>query len=117
MLPQRIEADVVGVGDVVNPAVNPMGTRGFEFVEYTAEDPAALGALFTQMGFEAVARHRAKDVTLYRQGGVNFIVNAEADSFAQDFARRHGPSICAVAFRVDVASVGRFIAPAREART
>ena len=79
---------------------NPMGTDGFEFIEYAAPDPAAMGALFEQMGFRAVARHRHKRVTLYRQGGVNFILNAEPDSFAQRFARLHGPSICAIAFRV-----------------
>jgi 4-hydroxyphenylpyruvate dioxygenase len=79
---------------------NPMGTDGFEFVEYTAPDPKLLGALFEQMGFTAVARHRSKDVLLYRQGHVNFIVNREADSFAQSFARVHGPSVCAFAMRV-----------------
>jgi 4-hydroxyphenylpyruvate dioxygenase len=79
---------------------NPMGTDGFEFVEYTAPDPQQLGALFEQMGFAAVARHRSKDVILYRQGRVNFIVNREADSFAQSFARVHGPSVCAFAMRV-----------------
>ena len=79
---------------------NPMGTDGFEFVEYTAPDPAALGTLFEGMGFAAVARHRSKGVTLYRQGDINFIVNAEPESFAQAFARVHGPSICAIGFRV-----------------
>lgn len=79
---------------------NPMRTDGFEFVEYAAPDPKALGALFEQMGFAAVARHRHKDVPLYRQGGVNFIVNAEPDSFARSFARIHGPCVCAIAFRV-----------------
>ena len=79
---------------------NPMGTDGFEFVEYTAPNPELLGALFEQMGFTAVARHRSKDVILYRQGRVNFIVNREADSFAQSFARVHGPSVCAFAMRV-----------------
>jgi 4-hydroxyphenylpyruvate dioxygenase len=79
---------------------NPVGTDGFEFIEYTAPDPVALGALFVQMGFTAIARHRHKAVTLYRQGEINFIVNAEPDSFAQRFARLHGPSICAIAFRV-----------------
>ena len=77
-----------------------MGTDGFEFIEYAAPDPAALGGLFETMGFTAVARHRHKKVTLYRQGGVNFIINAEPDSFGQRFARLHGPSICAIAFRV-----------------
>jgi len=79
---------------------NPMGTDGFEFIEYAAPDPVAMGRLFEQMGFRAIARHRHKNVILYRQGGVNFIVNAEPDSFAQRFARLHGPSICAIAFRV-----------------
>jgi 4-hydroxyphenylpyruvate dioxygenase len=79
---------------------NPMGTDGFEFVEYAAPDPAALGQLFERMGFVAVARHRSKDVTLYKQGDVNFILNGERDSFAQGFARVHGPSVCALAFRV-----------------
>lgn len=84
--------------------INPMGTDGFEFVEYAAPDPAKLGALFAQLGFKAIARHRHKDVTVWRQGGINFIVNAEPDSFAQRFARLHGPSICAIAFRVDDAA-------------
>jgi 4-hydroxyphenylpyruvate dioxygenase len=79
---------------------NPMGTDGFEFVEYTAPDPAALAAVFELIGFTAVAKHRSKNVTLYRQGDVNFILNAEPDSFAQAFARVHGPSACAMAFRV-----------------
>src|ERR1700716_891708 len=80
--------------------VNPMGTDGVEFVEYAAPDPEALGTLFEHMGFVKVAKHRSKDVSLYRQGDVNFIVNAEKDSFAQGFARVHGPSICAIALRV-----------------
>jgi 4-hydroxyphenylpyruvate dioxygenase len=82
------------------PWDNPMGTDGFEFIEYAAPDPKALGALFEQMGFAAVARHRHKNVTLYRQGDINFIINAEPDSFAQRFARQHGPSVCAIAIRV-----------------
>ena len=79
---------------------NPMATDGFEFVEYAAPDPAAIGRLFELMGFRPVARHRSKHVTLYRQGDVNFVVNAEPASFAQAFARVHGPCVCAIAFRV-----------------
>jgi 4-hydroxyphenylpyruvate dioxygenase len=79
---------------------NPMGTDGFEFIEYAAPDPKAMGELFERMGFKPIARHRHKDVVLYRQGGINFIINAEPDSFAQRFARLHGPSVCAIAFRV-----------------
>jgi 4-hydroxyphenylpyruvate dioxygenase len=82
------------------PWDNPMGTAGFEFIEYAAPDPAAMAAVFERMGFKAVARHRHKAVTLYRQGDINFILNAEPDSFAQRFARLHGPSICAIALRV-----------------
>ena len=81
-------------------AQNPMGTDGFEFVEFAHPDPAALKTVLELMGFTAVARHRSKDVTLYRQGDVNYIVNAEPDSFAAGFAAEHGPCACAMAFRV-----------------
>jgi len=80
---------------------NPMHTDGFEFVEYATLDPKGLGELFQRMGFTAIAKHRHKDVTLYRQGDVNFILNAERDSFGQSFARTHGPSVCAIALRVE----------------
>src|SRR5690242_674321 len=79
---------------------NPIGTDGFEFVEYTAPDVGLLHALFEKMGFRDVARHRSKSVTLYRQGEVNFVVNAEPESHGSRFARAHGPSACAMAFRV-----------------
>jgi 4-hydroxyphenylpyruvate dioxygenase len=79
---------------------NPMRTDGFEFVEYAAPDPDLLRHLFQNMGLPAVARHRSKNVTLHALGDVNFIINAEHDSFAQKFARAHGPCACAMAFRV-----------------
>jgi len=79
---------------------NPIGTDGFEFVEYTAPDVKQLHDFFEQMGFRAVGRHRSKDVTLYRQGDTNFVVNAEPGSHGARFARAHGPSACAMAFRV-----------------
>jgi len=79
---------------------NPMGTDGFEFVEYAAPEPELLRRLFESMGLPAAARHRSKNVTLHRQGDINFIINAESDSFAQGFARAHGPCACAMAFRV-----------------
>jgi 4-hydroxyphenylpyruvate dioxygenase len=85
-----------------------MGTAGFEFIEYAAPDPAAMAGVFERMGFRAIARHRHKEVTLYRQGEINFILNADPESFAQRFARLHGPSVCAIAFRVqDAASAYR----------
>src|SRR6185295_1778865 len=92
--------DPVATSETASLWENPLGTDGFEFIEYAAPDPVALGRLFEQMGFVAIATHRAKDVLLYRQGGVNFIVNAERGSFAQSFAHVHGPSICAIALRV-----------------
>jgi 4-hydroxyphenylpyruvate dioxygenase len=79
---------------------NPLGTDGFEFVEYAAPYESGLGTLFEKMGFSALARHRSKNVTLYRQGDINFILNHEPNSFAQAFGRVHGPSVCAFAIRV-----------------
>jgi 4-hydroxyphenylpyruvate dioxygenase len=84
---------------------NPMCTDGFEFVEYAAPEPELLRRLFERMGLPAVARHRSKNVTLHRQGDIHFIINAESDSFAQGFARAHGPCACAMAFRVADARV------------
>src|SRR4029079_19624678 len=77
---------------------NPMGTDGFEFVEYAAPDPELLRSLFARMGFPAVARHKSKNVTLHRQGDINFIVNAEPNSVGEQFALDHGPCACAMAF-------------------
>ena len=79
---------------------NPHGTAGFEFVEYTAKQPEQLAALFEQLGFTAVARHRSKQVTLYRQGEINFILNAQPDSQAERFAAEHGQGANAMAIRV-----------------
>jgi len=79
---------------------NPMGLMGFEFVEFASPTPGLLEPLFEKMGFSLVARHRSKDVLLYRQGDINFIVNGEPKSRAQRFAREHGPGACAMAFRV-----------------
>ena len=84
----------------MNATSNPVGTDGFEFVEYTAPDPELLRTLFERLGFPVTARHRSKNVTLHRQGDINFIINAEPNSFGQRFAREHGPSACAMAFRV-----------------
>lgn len=79
---------------------NPMGLAGFEFVEFASPAPNVLEPLFERMGFSLVARHRSKDVLLYRQGDINFIVNREPRSLAGYFAAEHGPSACALAFRV-----------------
>ena len=86
--------------DAPPPAIsnaNPMGTDGFEFVEFCHPRPTELDALFKKMGFAAVAKHKSKDVTLYSQGGVNFILNAQPGSFAATFAEKNGPSAPAMA--------------------
>ncbi len=95
-----------------DPYLNPMGTDGFEFVEYAALDPKPLEALFAQMGFTQVAQHRSKNVQLWRQGDINFILNAEKESHAEGFYNAHGPSANAMAFRVQDAQ--KALARARE---
>jgi 4-hydroxyphenylpyruvate dioxygenase len=78
---------------------NPMGTDGFEFVEYCHADPAQLHAVFTAFGFKMTARHKTKDITLYRQGGIKFILNAEPEG-ARFAALHNGGGADAMAFRV-----------------
>ncbi len=79
---------------------NPMGLMGFEFVEFASPTPGRLEPVFERMGFTLVAKHRSKDVVLYRQGQINFIINREPKSLAGYFAAEHGPSACGMAFRV-----------------
>jgi 4-hydroxyphenylpyruvate dioxygenase len=79
---------------------NPMGLMGFEFVEFASPTPNVLEPVFEMMGFAKVATHRSKNVTLYRQGDINFIINHEPRSVASYFAAEHGPSACGLAFRV-----------------
>ncbi len=79
---------------------NPLGTDGFEFVEYATTEPEKMMQLFEGMGFAKVAHHRSKDIVLMKQGDIHFIINSEPESFAQNFARKHGSSACAMAFRV-----------------
>ena len=79
---------------------NPMGLMGFEFVEFASPVPNTLEPVFEKLGFSLVAKHRSKDVVLYRQGQINFIVNRDPKSPAGYFAAEHGPSACGLAFRV-----------------
>lgn len=79
---------------------NPVGLDGFEFVEFCAPEKGMLEPVFAAMGFTRIARHRSKDVHLWRQGGINLIANYEPRSAAWYFAREHGPSACGMAFRV-----------------
>ncbi len=79
---------------------NPLGTDGFEFVEFTSPEPEALKALFESMGFTAVSKHRSKNVLRFRQGDINFILNMEPEGQPAQFREVHGPSANAMAFRV-----------------
>ena len=79
---------------------NPAGTDGFEFVEFAHPEPEKLDALFRMMGFVPVARHRTKAITLYRQGDINYLLNAEPGSHAAGFVEAHGPCAPAMAWRV-----------------
>ena len=79
---------------------DPLGVEGFEFIEYAAPNPQQLHDLFEALGFAAVARHRERAVTLYRQGDINFLLNEEPDSFAARFAAEHGPCCTGFALRV-----------------
>ena len=94
------KADKIGATALGDLWDNPLGTDGFEFVEYSTPDPAAMATLFGKLGFKAVAKHRSKAVTLFRQGDINFILNDEPDSHAARFADVHGPCACAMALRV-----------------
>ena len=80
---------------------NPMGINGFEFVEFAA--PAGEGPrmrdYLEKLGFTAVAKHRDRAITLFRQGTINFLLNEQPDSFAADFAAKHGPSASGFAIR------------------
>jgi len=84
---------------------NPMGTDGFEFLEFCAPDPSLLEEKFRKLGFTHVANHRSKAVKLFQQGECNFVVNAQANTVASDYAQQHGPSTCAMGFRVKDANL------------
>jgi len=79
---------------------NPLGTDGFEFVEFTGPDPEAISRQFERMGFTLAGRHRSKNVVRYKQGDINFLVNMEPQGQPADFRSAHGPSANAMAFRV-----------------
>jgi 4-hydroxyphenylpyruvate dioxygenase len=89
------------LGMTVTTFENPMGIHGFEFVEFAA--PAGQGdamrAYLRNLGFTAVAKHKSREITLFRQGTINFLLNESADSFASAFAAEHGPSACGFAIR------------------
>ena len=79
---------------------NIAGTDGFEFVEFAHPDAGVLEDLFTKMGYVEVARHKTKDISVYRQGDINYLVNREKNSHAARFVADHGPCAPAMAWRV-----------------
>ncbi len=95
---------------------NPLGTDGFEFVEFTSPEPERLKGLFEMMGFTAVSKHRSKNVLRFRQGDINFILNMEPSGQAAAFREAHGPSANAMAFRVRDAAKALKLAVERGAK-
>jgi 4-hydroxyphenylpyruvate dioxygenase len=79
---------------------NPLGIDGVEFIEYATTQPQALGAALERLGFRAIARHRSREVMLYRQGSMNLIVNAHRDRDARLVAPEDSPALAAIALRV-----------------
>jgi len=86
--------------EAVPETPNRLGIDGIEFIEYTTSHPQALGQVLESMGFKPVARHRSREVTLYRQGGMNLVVNANPEDARMSGAADGEPVISAVAFRV-----------------
>ena len=79
---------------------NTLGLDGIEFIEYATSQPQEFGALLQKMGFSAVARHRSRDVLLYRQGSMNLVVNAHPDALPGLSAPGSTPALAAIALRV-----------------
>ncbi|MEL6234856.1 MAG: 4-hydroxyphenylpyruvate dioxygenase [Pseudomonadota bacterium] len=79
---------------------NPAGTDGFEFVEFAHPDPAELETLFTRMGYVKTATHKTRNIALWQQGDITYVLNAEPGSFGTRFAAEHGPCAPSMAWRV-----------------
>ena len=84
---------------------NPIALNGIDFIEYATLEPEGLKSLFSQLGFEEVAVHHSKAASLFQQGQCRFVINSEKNSFAEEFFRLHGPSVCALGFRVNDAKL------------
>ena len=86
--------------EVAADAVNPLGLEGIEFIEYATSRPQALGQVLETVGFRPIARHRSREVLLYRQGEMNVVVNATASGSPQGTGPAETPAIAAIALRV-----------------
>ncbi len=100
-LPGTSHSTQPNLGMQVSTFENPMGIDGFEFVEFASPEPQQLHEYFRMLGFVPVARHRTRKITNYRQGDCTFLINEDPDSFAAEFAKKHGPSACGFAIRVN----------------
>ncbi len=96
--------------------LNPVGLRGIEFVEYAGQNPTHFVTLFEKFGFKKFADHKKQKVQLFRQGDINFLINSEPGSFAEEFQKTHGPSICSMGFRVENSQKAFEVAVQRGAR-
>src|SRR6478735_5452260 len=83
-----------------NSTDNPLGLNGFEFVEFTSPDPEAMARTFEQLGFTPTHRHPTKNITRYKQGRINLMLNRDEAGRVATFRGEHGPSASAMAFRV-----------------
>lgn len=98
-----VVSSVTSVSSQINSQVslqNPVGLGGIEFVEYSGPDKAFLTQLFEKMGFKPVASMHGKNIQIFRQGQMSFLLNCEPQTFASEFAQKHGPCICSIGFRV-----------------
>lgn len=95
---------------------NPVGLDGLEFLEYRGPQAQFFRDLFHELGMVEIAKHKTKDITLFRQNDINFLLNNEPGSFAEDFAKMHGPSICSTGFRVHDAAAAYKTAVERGAK-
>ncbi len=96
----KMDITLTSTGDMIVRKDNIVGLDGLEFLEFAAPDPDEMERLFFRLGFRLIARHRTKEIFLFRQGRTNFILNKEKNGFAQKFYEKHGPSICSTGFRV-----------------
>lgn len=95
---------------------NPVGLNGMDFMEYTGPDAAIFENMFARMGFKKVAKHKSKDIDLWRQGDIQFFINKEKKGFNASFAELHGPSICSTGFRALDAKTAFEVAVSRGAK-
>jgi len=102
VLPPASRAQTVARVELFDPPEPPV-LEGMSFLEFAVDEASEwlLDNVLETLGFRRVGRHRSKLVTLYRQGGINLILNAEPNSFARAHFAQHGPSICAISLGTD----------------